>query len=189
MLSHTHREGLANSYLHHILIALVAGDRGAPFRTFLDNWYAYHVGNDHLTAGGRPVWFNNPCARRHQRALLAMHFLSKDAAKILEQATRDSTAYLLARRRRQAEIRLMVDHSIPLMRLREAMFADKELRTIDAIRDFLLSNFRLGVLTADEDSQLNTLGLNNAMPEDWDGSDPFARYFKAGIDRYQPSAA
>lgn len=49
------RAVLAASYLEHIRIALEAGDRGAPFRDFIDNWAALNSGTDHhVSSGDRP---------------------------------------------------------------------------------------------------------------------------------------
>lgn len=179
-MEHEHRRALATSYLDHLLIAIEAADRGAPFRTFLDNWYAYEVGGGHLTRGGRPIWFNNPCAVTHQAALASMHFRSEAAARVLAQASVDPAAY----RRRRAEdglsVRLMVDHAVPLRVLVQAMFDDPTLRTREALRRHLLDNYRLGVITSEEDAILRHHGLTSAMPNPWCGS-PFARYTHARI--------
>lgn len=181
MLDDDARAKIATSYLSHILIAVDANDRSAPFRDFLDNWYAYENAGGHLTSGGRPVWFNNPCARRHQRALSDMHFVSREAGAILASARDEAGRYADLRNGKDATIRLMVDHAIPLRVLRHMLFDDPALRSIDALRAFLQAHYRLGVLTFDENARLNSLGLVSAMPSDWNGRDVFARYAVAGI--------
>ena len=183
MLTTEARARIAESYLHHIIIALEAEDRAAPFRDFLDNWFAYETVRGHLTTGGRPIWFNNPCAKRHKAALAAMHFVSRNAAAILADASSAGSQYAKMRLGKGPSIRLMVDHAIPLRVLRQTMFEDSRLKSIDALRAFLRQNYRLGVVTFEENARLSSLVLVSAMPGDWSGADPFARYAAAGIER------
>jgi hypothetical protein len=175
------RRRLADSYLDHVLIALEARDRGAPFRDFLDNWYAYEVGKGHLTKGGRPIWFNNPCAQTHQEALAAMHFVSRDARAILSQAREEATTFRSLRNERHPSVRLMVDHAVPLRILVRHLFEEEALRSREAIRGYLCDWYRMGVITSSEDARLNAAGLRSAMPQPWDGS-VFARYVAASIE-------
>ncbi len=177
------RVRIAASYLHHIIIALEAEDRAAPFRDFLDNWYAYETGGGHLTTGGRPIWFNNPCAKRHNGALGAMHFVSRRAAAILADAIAAGSQYAEMRLGKDSAVRLMVDHAIPLRVLRQMMFEDPGLRSPESLQTFLLQNYRLGVVTFEENARLSSLGLVSAMPSDWSGADPLARYVAAGVER------
>lgn len=183
MLTKEARARIAASYLHHIIIALEAEDGAAPFRDFFDNWYAYETGGGHLTTGGRPVWFNNPCAKRHNGALAAMHFVSRQAAAILADASAAGSQYAEMRLSKESAVRLMVDHAIPLRVLRQTMFEDSGLRSPESLQTFLRQNYRLGVVTFEENARLSSLGLVSAMPGDWSGADPFARYAAAGIER------
>ncbi len=181
MLDETVRQKIAESYCSHILIALEAGDHGAPFRDFLDNWYAHHVGEGHLTAAGRPIWFNNPCAAKHQSALSKMHFVSKNAAAILAQAKTSRLKFIGLRSQKDQTVRLMVDHAVPISLMCQMMFKDAKIRSVGAIQTFLLHFYRLGVLTYEEDQRLNRLGLQRKMPDNWDKNDIFARYHAAAI--------
>ena len=66
--------------LSYMMIATAMGDIAAPFRTFMDSWFAYHVGGPLLNANSRPHWLNNPCPMRHRDALLTAHWVSASAA-------------------------------------------------------------------------------------------------------------
>jgi hypothetical protein len=169
------RRQLAESYLDHILLALRANDRGAPFRTFFDNWYAFTTSQGHLTRGGRPIWFNNPCALRHGATLSAMHFASAEAGQVLEQARMQPAAYRLLRSEKNSAVRLMVDHCVPFGVMLDMLFSDTAGWSRERISTFLHHWYRLGVITAREDAALNAAGLKSAMPAGWDG-DHFARY-------------
>lgn len=177
------RAQLAESYLDHIAIALSVNDQGAPFRTFIDNWYAFETGTGHLTKGERPIWFNNPCAKTHNSALRAMHFQSVSAAAVIEFAGTDPRRYLEARQAKDTAVRLMVDHAIPLRVLVQLLSAAAkgEPPSRENIRAHLRRWYRLGVITAAEDARLNQRGLRSAMPASWDGKDLYARYAEAGI--------
>lgn len=63
------------------------------------------------------------------------------------------------------------------------MFEDPELRSPEFLQTFLRQNYRLGGVTFEENARLSSLGLVSAMPSDWSGGDPFARYAAAGIER------
>jgi hypothetical protein len=186
MMKEEQRRRIAASYLTHILVAIEAGDHAAPFRDFLDNWYAYEVGTGHLTSGGRPIWFNNPGAHRHHAALSRMHFISRGAAEILARSTSDRAGYVEMWTKKDPAHRLMVDHAVPIGVLRRTMFEDEALRSPAAIGAFLGRYFRLGVLTSSEDQTLNRMGLRDTMPADWDRSSVFARYQAADINHHTP---
>ena len=75
---------------------------------------------------------------------------------------------------------LIHEHIVPRKIVRELLL-DFDSPTPDAIRS-LLDRFCIGVVvTQEEDERLNSLGLRSKMPEDWDGSDPWARHKAAGI--------
>jgi len=179
----TDHQRIANSYISHILIAIKAGDRAAPFRDFIDNWYAFSATDTHLlTKGSRPRWFNNPNAVTFGKALSAMHFRSKDAENILTLARTSGAEYLARRVRKEASIRLMVDHAVPLLIIRDMLFDPNVTHTEESLHHLLRRSYRLGVITADEDHRLNALHLQSKMPPNWDRSDVFARYRYAGIE-------
>ena len=164
-----------------MLIAAEVEDASAPFRDFADNWYAFDRGGPFLTAGSRPRWFNNPCAWGSRDQLNAMNFCSAAAREIINAAAADSAAFLQKRRAKEVSLRLMIDHAIPLVILRQRVFADVTLRSIPALRDYMRASYRRGVITSSEDASLNGLGLRSRMPADWDGVDPYARYRAASI--------
>lgn len=175
------REAIASSYLRHIILAAEVGDRTAPFRDFLDNWFAFEVGGPFLSRGERPVWFNNPSAWSKRTMMNQMHFTSHAARKVLDAAAYDKAAYDDLRRAKDVSVRLMVDHAVPLGVLREHILANAALHNTDELRNYLKCTYRLGVITHAEDAVLTRLGLRSAMPEGWDGTNVYARYEAAGV--------
>jgi hypothetical protein len=172
------------SYLEHILVALRVRDRAAPYRDFLDNWYAFRVREGHLTKGHRPIWFNNPCAIARGAALRRMHFISKKADAVLRSAEGAPEEYQRMREEKNRACRLMVDHAVPLgviVALLQEQFDENLAMTADWLEERLIQLYRLGVITSEEDARLNSLGLRSAMPRGWDGADLQARYKIAGI--------
>lgn len=157
---------LALSYLHHILIAVAANDRSAPFRTFFDNWFAFKAGGPFLNANSRPHWFNNPCPDRHGEALNRAHFVSADAARTL------------ARMDRQ---RLVKDHAIPVSVLRDMLMQEGP-STVGEVELIMIKYYRLGIITQREDDWLRDAGLRSRMPAGWTKEcNAFARYAAVGI--------
>jgi hypothetical protein len=175
---------IERSYLEHILLALRVRDRAAPYRDFLDNWYAFRVREGHLTQGHRPIWFNNPCAIARGAALRNMHFISANADAVLRHARDAPDEYRAAREAKDSGCRLMVDHSVPLGMIvahLQRQFDAAPNRNADWVEQELVRLYHLGVITSEEDARLNSLGLRSAMPRDWDGVDVEARYKAAGI--------
>lgn len=160
----------ANSFetacLEYLLIAIREKDHSFPFRTVLDNWFAFREGGPFLNGNSRPHWFNNPCPDKHGQALSRAHFVSTAAARTLCGFARE---------------RLMKDHAVPVAVLRDMLF-DGQLQSIDEVRAFLLRHYRFGIITEEQDSSLNRAGLRSRMPDGWTVNDsPFARYEKVGI--------
>ncbi|MGN6849013.1 MAG: hypothetical protein ACTHJK_06010 [Sphingomicrobium sp.] len=163
---------LAHSYVQHILIAVQAGDRSAPFRTFFDNWFAFQSAGPFLNQNSRPHWFNNPCPDKHGSALKNCHFISCAAARVLAGLSTE---------------RLVKDHCVPVSVLREIIF-DSGARTAEHVEQLMLRFYRVGVITKEEDDLLTTQGMRSAMPKGWSaGDNAFARYSYAGVTGQQPS--
>lgn len=161
---------LALSSLKHIQIAVEAKDRGAPFRTFFDNFFAYHVRGAHLNSNGRPIWLNNPCPRRHRDALLGAHFVSVAAMRVLAGLS---------------EERLVKDHAIPVSVLRE-MLIDDNCDTLKRVQRLMSRFYRIGIITVSEDDLLVSRGFRSQMPSGWRrGDGPYARYDAVGITAQQ----
>jgi hypothetical protein len=175
------RERLAETYLDHIIIGVGADDRGAPYRTFIDNWYAFETGAGHLTKSDRPIWFNNPCAYTHHGALSAMHFISHAAREVLAHAVSNRPDYLRLRSADDKAIRLMVDHAVPLRVITEMLFRPQFELTRENVLRHLKRWYRLGVITSAEDALINSMGLRSKMPDQWDEQDCFARYRAVGV--------
>jgi len=182
------RQSIAASYIEYIKIAVGVLDSSAPFRDFLDNWYAFsETSAGLLSKGGRPIWFNNPDVLRLGDQLKRMHYISADAMKIIESAGPDGSTYRLRYSSKDLSIRLMVDHAVPISFLVKMLFDDSAKADSDYIGGFLRRYYRLGVITSDENIRITRMGLSNRMPEDWDGCDPFARYRKVGIPAIFPT--
>lgn len=176
------RKAIADSYLEHIKIAVKVRDSSAPFRDFLDNWYAFsEQAAGLLTKGGRPIWFNKPDAHTLGSVLQKMHYVSPEALKIIELARIDKTAYRTLFKAGDPSIRLMVDHAVPITVLVRMLFEGVIEIEASNIHDFLRQFYRLGVITIEEDTKLNKIGLRSKMPDDWNGNDPFSRYVSINI--------
>ena len=179
---------LADSYLDHIRIAIEAGDRGAPFRDFVDNWNAFRCDHDHhRSRGDRPRWFNNPSAIARVQMLDALDFRSAGATAILADAARDPLSYQRRYTARDRGVKLIIDHAVPISVLVGALFAGDIELTREGIGAHLTRWYRLGLLCHDEDARLNVKGLRSAMPAGWDGENLFARYEAAGIEAGGPA--
>ncbi len=173
---------LADSYLDHIRIAIEAGDQGAPFRDFVDNWNAFRCDHEHhRSRGDRPRWFNNPSALARVQMLDALDFRSVGASAILGDAARDPAAYQRRYAARDRDVKLAVDHAVPIGVMVAALFAGDVELTREGIDAYLNRWYRLGLLSHHEDASLNVQGLRSAMPVGWDRENPYARYKAAGI--------
>lgn len=163
---------IAHSYVQHIFIAVQAGDRSAPFRTFFDNWFAFQTAGPFLNQNSRPQWFNNPCPDKHGSALKNCHFISSAAARVLGGLS---------------STRLVKDHCVPVSVLREIIF-DSHALTTEYVEQLMLRFYRVGVITKEEDDLLTAEGMRSAMPDGWTaGDNPFARYDHVGVTGQQPS--
>jgi hypothetical protein len=80
--------------------------------------------------------------------------------------------------------KLQTDHAIPFKYLQVNLLALTDV-TADSVRAALekLEKFTITVLiTEEENRRLNARGYRSAMPDDWDGIDPLARYKAVGIE-------
>ena len=78
------------------------------------------------------------------------------------------------------------EHVIPKKVLIDTLFSMKNF-TAKEIHTYLEKHCIGVVVTKDEDKRLRDLKLGSKMPDDWDGSDIWARYRLAGIEA-QPVA-
>lgn len=161
-----HIQKMENLYLDYIVLFAKYDDPNGPlFRTLIDNWYGYHEGGQMLSSGGRPRWFNNPDPYKIEPVLPSMHFVSLEARNVISGQSRSG---------------LVKDHAIPVAVLRK-IISSVDPKSRSTIRDFLLENYRLGLVTKEEDKVLNIDGLKSSMPENWNGTDWKARYDFANI--------
>lgn len=78
------------------------------------------------------------------------------------------------------KVKLIHEHIVPREVLRKMIF-DMDSPTPKSLKE-ILSKYCIGVVvTKEEDEALDALGLRSEMPENWDGSDAWARYKMANI--------
>ena len=160
-------EILKNSFLDHICIYIKSGFKPKGLlRSFTDNWYAYEKEannfNYFLNKNSNPIWFNNPNPKKHKLALLNMDFISENAMNVINGFS---------------DKRLVKDHSVPINEIFDLF--DRTNINRKHVEHTLLEFYRLGVITKDENENLNNEGLRSKMPEKWDSV--FARYEKIGL--------
>lgn len=155
------------AYIKHISISVSINDRSAPYRTFFDNWFAHYSKGPFLNKNGTPKWFNNPDPVKENNALKAMHYVSDEARQILMNE--------------KAKIPLVKDHSIPVSILRDYLL--KNVITDEAeIFKFLVNNYRIAVITKNDDNALVAAGYRSKMPSlNFDSLYPLGRYEAANI--------
>jgi hypothetical protein len=82
------------------------------------------------------------------------------------------------------------EHMIPRSIVEKKLFENRDcqLGCSGAVADVLSQCLRVAIITVDEDRLLKEHGLNQKMPSDWNGVNPFARYKVAGIELCDPQA-
>ena len=76
---------------------------------------------------------------------------------------------------------LVYDHAVPFRYLQRELLA-LEVVTPATVRAVLERYGTIVLITAREDAKLNRAGLNRRMPDDWNKTDPLARYKAVGIE-------
>lgn len=171
----------ANFYLDMIVNACRLGVP-ITLRNFLDPWSAYHTGGDLLTRDGNPHTFNNPCPYEHRSRLRKMDWVSREAEHILGQAE-----HLRKKNRSKGDTthQMIVDHAVPLIVLERIIRSNPALWERAQLQDFLLANYKRGVLTYCQNQKLRAARLNQGMPLGWTPSTrPFARYEELNFEQH-----
>jgi hypothetical protein len=75
---------------------------------------------------------------------------------------------------------LIADHAIPIGVLLKKVY-DDQIKDVDGLVALVYRYAMMVLITKAEDKLLRKAGLVKAMPPDWDGEDPFARYRGVGI--------
>lgn len=161
------------SYAHQILIYAKARNHyGHLARTLFDSWHAAKRGGAFLThprgnskPGYNPVHLNKPKPHEKREALLALRH-SKAAHEIMHY---------------RAAGDLIKDHSVPIALL-ASWIREAHLETPACVDRLLDQWYHVALITKGEHDDLDEAGLQSAMPRDWNGKDPWARYAAAGID-------
>jgi hypothetical protein len=163
-------------------------------RTKLDEWKAFTDRGGLLTSGGRQRWFNNPCPWREFARLRAhMDWITPSAEQILELAEQRDLRVRKPKAGQPAPFRLIVEHAVPVKVIHDHIVADPALWDVGSLEGFLLTHYKRGVLTSDEDALLNravvgeSASLRQRMPTGWTihDDDPYARYRAVGLRRHQ----
>ncbi len=76
---------------------------------------------------------------------------------------------------------LVYDHAIPFKYLQEVLL-NLSPATSEAVATVLAKYEVIVLVTKAENARLNRAGYAHAMPENWDGADPLARYNALGIE-------
>lgn len=76
---------------------------------------------------------------------------------------------------------IVYDHSVPFRYLQERLLALQPVQPV-TVRDVLTRYAVSSLLKREEDRLLTKRGLARTMPDDWDGTDPLARYSAVGIE-------
>lgn len=174
---------LADSQLEHVLVALRSGDRAFNVRDVLDPWWCFERGEPFVTKRRDGAWaaiqFNKPCAWELREVLPQFDWNSAGAEALMASG---EAARIVDRQNHPEELRLIVDHSVPLAHICKALWVDPGSWRLENLRDFLRICLRRAVLSYEENRRLNTIGLNSRMPSGWRfGDNPFARYPEAQI--------
>jgi len=118
---------------------------GHIFRTIIDKRNAHRRGSPFLSKNGTPKWFNNP--RPTDPRLPLMDFISVGSRAVIDG---------------KSVQRLIVDHAVPFSFLHDRLV---ELpKNVESFEPFLIANYKLGVLTKDEDNALTKNNLRKSMP-------------------------
>lgn len=127
---------LEEAYLEHIILHLKSGDQdNRPMRTYLDSWYAYHVGPPLI--GGKsktPRWMNTGDLEKKPDLADHCHAVSVEARSRIDRGMTGG---------------LVKDHCVPMKtiiaELKKASWSDAA-----RLRAFLLSRYCVAVITQDE---------------------------------------
>jgi hypothetical protein len=131
---------LEEAYLDHILLHMRSRDPDdRPLRTYLDSWYAHHVGSAMMERRiPRPQWVNTDDLEKRPELAMLCHAISLEAD---DQIVRGETSLLVR------------DHVIPIAQL-TAELKSRDWRDREELRTFLLERYRVAVVTKAEHSRL-----------------------------------
>nr|WP_314444395.1 hypothetical protein [uncultured Sphingomonas sp.] len=154
------------SYARQILAFVeVNNPYGHLMRTLLDGWYAAKRGwpfmmrPGHGGEGYSPIHLNAPKPNQHRQALLLLRH-SRAAHDIMHhRATGD----------------LVKDHAVPIRAIRQWV-CEANLSKPEDVDTFLAKWYRVALITKEEHRCLDKVNLRSAMPNNWNSSDPWARY-------------
>ena len=149
----------------------------ARLRGFIDGWYGFHKKGEYLNKNLNGRWLNNPdCTKPEIKACLeGMDFISVGARAVLDGLSQEL---------------LIKEHAVPVKVIRDLLLELPSNSSLTKIEGVLLTHYKLGALTKDEDNQINKIKVNSKnnskslrsdMPDNWDKKDMFARYVAAGI--------
>ena len=122
-----------------------------------------------------------------------MDWITPSAERVLGLGERRDPRVRKPKRGDAAPYRLIVEHAVPVKVLHDLIVGDSTLWKIEPLEEFLLANFKRGVLTSGEDALLNRVvvgesrSLRQRMPTGWSVNDnnPYARYGAVGVERHQ----
>lgn len=155
---------LEEAYIDHILLHLHSSDPDdRPLRTYLDSWYAHHIGTEMMEQRiSRPQWLNRGDLQRRPELAGHCHAISEEAEACIG---------------RNEVSQLAKDHSVPIAQL-TAEFKSRGWPNREELRTFLLRRYRVAVLTRDEHRKVRRGDLARRRAHRQFGPDDcvFARY-------------
>lgn len=77
--------------------------------------------------------------------------------------------------------RIRYDHAVPFRAL-QAQLMEMAAPSTDAVKEVLVRDLTVCIITSEEEALLNAARLGSRMPPNWDGRDPLARYHTVGIE-------
>ncbi|MGA2494757.1 MAG: hypothetical protein ABSF67_17730 [Roseiarcus sp.] len=135
------------------------------FRTFVDNWFAYYMGDPFLKSSLVARWFNKGDLNKKSEAITKFHIHSVRAWQVINGLAEPED--------------LIKDHCIPLSVIRGRLF-DVSPTTIGELETFLIEHYKIGLITQKENAELNSLKLQSTLPPGVPYT-PEARYQHAKI--------
>lgn len=155
--------------LKHIQLELSCG-RANHFRHFIDQYFCY--ANGYVSSNGNAAWGK----------IVGQEYVSPKAKEIIDQPGYDHTLIVGK------------EHVVPLKVIGQ-MLLGLECPELEDIKNLIDNWLIFATITKDEESDLDSNGLKQKMPEGFYTKsshlylDKFARYKEAGIDLLYPNKA
>ncbi|MDG1416424.1 MAG: hypothetical protein P8P99_01335 [Maricaulis sp.] len=161
------QEQRANTCLNYIQVFAEARDLNCSLlRNTAEGWFCHTTQGPFITKTGRPKWLNKPFANGNDAMVRQCHYISREAEIVVDRGIPSGD--------------IIIDHAIPLAVLRVRLW-DLDDKSPTSIAHLLRQEYKLGVITREEDSRLTKMNLRSKLPDNAKPEDALARYSAAGI--------